>query len=105
MWNDTDIPLAIFFTFRCYGTWLHGDERGSIDRNHNVYRSPKIPGNSNWQKFNEAALIHDPVKLDAKRRRSVGTSIEQTCVRRGWHLFAMNVRTNHVHAVVSIGEK
>ena len=29
MWNDTDVPLAIFFTFRCYGTWLHGGERGS----------------------------------------------------------------------------
>lgn len=32
MWNDTEIPLAIFFAFRAYGTWLHGDERGSVDR-------------------------------------------------------------------------
>ena len=32
MWNDTDIPLAYLISFRCYGTWLHGDERGSIDR-------------------------------------------------------------------------
>jgi hypothetical protein len=32
MWNDTDIPLAYLITFRCYGTWLHGDKRGSIDR-------------------------------------------------------------------------
>jgi len=29
MWNDTDLPLGYLITFRCYGTWLHGDERGS----------------------------------------------------------------------------
>src|SRR5207253_10119374 len=30
MWNDTDTPLAHMITFRCYGTWLHGDVRGDI---------------------------------------------------------------------------
>ena len=25
-------PLAYFITFTCYGNWLHGDERGSVDR-------------------------------------------------------------------------
>jgi len=43
MWNDTDIPLAYFISFRAYGTWLHGDKRGSIDRFNNRYRSPYIP--------------------------------------------------------------
>jgi hypothetical protein len=32
MWNDTDLPLGYLITFRCYGSWLHGDKRGSIDR-------------------------------------------------------------------------
>jgi hypothetical protein len=44
MWNDTDIPLANLITFRCYGTWLHGDQRGSIDRFHNAYKSPPRSG-------------------------------------------------------------
>ena len=35
MWNDTEIPLAHLSTFRSYGTWLHGDKRGSVDRSHN----------------------------------------------------------------------
>jgi len=43
MWNDTDIPLGYLITFRCYGTWLHGDERGSTERYHNIYKSPNIP--------------------------------------------------------------
>jgi len=45
MWNDTDIPLAYLITFRCYGTWLHGDERGSVDRFHNQYQSPSAAPN------------------------------------------------------------
>jgi hypothetical protein len=36
-WNDSDTPLAYFITFRAYGTWLHGDKRGSVDRHNNRY--------------------------------------------------------------------
>src|SRR5687767_4505235 len=39
MWNDTDVPLGYLITFRCYGTWLQGDTRGSIDRFHNRCKS------------------------------------------------------------------
>ena len=27
-----DAPLAYFISFRTFGTWLHGDRRGSVDR-------------------------------------------------------------------------
>jgi hypothetical protein len=43
MWNDTDNPLAFLITFRSYGTWLHGDERGSVNRFHNQYKSALLP--------------------------------------------------------------
>jgi len=42
MWNNTDTPLAYFISFRSYGTWLHGDERGSIDRFNNCYGEPAL---------------------------------------------------------------
>ena len=105
MWNDTDIPLAVFFTFRCYGTWLHGDERGSVDRENNIYRSSRIPANSNWRKHNEELLLHSPVILNAAQQKSVERSIRDTCEKRGWTLLAINVRTNHIHVVVCIGAK
>ncbi|CAN5418330.1 transposase [soil metagenome] len=105
MWNDTDIPLAVFFTFRCYGTWLHGDERGSVDRENNIYRSPRISTNSNWRKHNEQLLLHPPVILNAAQRKSVERSIRDTCEKRGWTLLAINVRTNHIHVVICIGAK
>jgi REP element-mobilizing transposase RayT len=103
-WNDTDIPLAYLISFRCYGTWLHGDERGSTDRFHHHYKSPHLPPNVAWKTHNQRVLKCPPVKLNAARRASTENALRETCAKRGWLLRAINVRTNHVHAVVSIGE-
>ena len=105
MWNDTDIPLAVFFTFRCYGTWLHGDQRSSVDRNNNKYGSPRIQVNRDWRKHSEELLLHPPVTLNAASRKSVEKATRDLCARRNWTLLAINVRTNHIHVVVCIGPK
>jgi REP element-mobilizing transposase RayT len=83
MWNDRDTPLAYVITFRTYGTWLHGDERGSTDRHNNIYRTPHI----------------------ASMRSVVEKTIRETCSFRHWHLYAINVRTNHAHSVISAARK
>ena len=101
MWNDTDIPLAYFISLRTYGTWLHGDQRGSIDRFHNRYRSPYIPPNANWHRYNQEQLKAEPLILGAPQRRSIDFAIRDTCKIRNWALLAFNVRTNHVHLVVT----
>ena len=103
MWNDTDIPLGYLITFRCYGTWLHGDERGSIDRFHNKYKSPYLPQSDRRRDVSESQLQSAPVTLDPARRQSVEIAIREVCDHRKWHLHALNVRTNHVHMVVSLG--
>ena len=105
MWNDTDTPLAYFISFRCYGTWLHGDGRGSIDRFHNRYRSPYLPANENWQRHNEGRLRTKPLILGPRERCAVETALRETCNIRQWFLQAMNVRTNHIHTVVSADRK
>ncbi len=105
MWNDTDIPLAYLITFRSYGTWLHGDQRGSVDREHNRYGGPYAPANMNRQRHNEGLLKGEPVWLDTARRHSVQKAIRETCAHRNWQLLAFNVRTNHVHSVVFAGTK
>ena len=101
MWNDTDTPLAYFISFRSYGTWLHGDQRGSIDRFNNRFRSPYIPPNKNWKKHNEQKLRAEPLTLDAEHRAQIKAAIRETCDIRKWFLHAMNIRTNHVHTVVT----
>ena len=103
-WNDTDVPLAILVTFRCYGTWLHGDERGSVDRHNNIYGTPRIPPSRPWEKFNKSVLKRAPVILDSRQRASVEKAISSTCAVRNWTLHALNVRTNHAHSVIYAGE-
>ena len=105
MWNDTDIPIAYLITFRSYGTWLHGDERGSIDRFHNAYKSPRITPNQKWHRYNTQNLKREIVLLNAGQRTSIENAIRETCEKRNWILEAINVRTNHVHCVVKIGTK
>jgi hypothetical protein len=105
MWNDTDIPLAFLITFRSYGTWLHGDERGSVNRFRNQYNSPRLPPEKNWLYTNTQRLKKEIVVLDAAQRNCVESAARETCEIRGWHLHAVNARTNHVHLVVSIGNK
>jgi len=105
MWNDTDTPLAYFISFRTYGTWLHGDKRGSIDRFHNAYLSPYIKRNEKWRDYNQQRLKANPLILKAKQRRAIEAAIRDTCNIRNWLLQAINVRTNHVHTVVSANRK
>ncbi len=100
-WNDTDEPIAYLITFRTYGTWLPGDSRGSIDRFHNVFSSPRAPSNIVREQQSARKLKGEPVILDSQRRSSVESAIREVCGHRGWMLFALNVRTNHVHAVTS----
>jgi hypothetical protein len=99
MWNDTEIPLAYLITFRSYGTWLHGDERGSIDRFHNRYRSPYLPRSDRRREVSARELKSEPVTLTASQRQSVDAAIvkfvttvagskcgkwaDESCARRG----------------------
>ena len=94
-------PLAYFITFSCYGTWLHGSERGSVDREHNLPGTPYLVGDEQRERKEFADLKHPPVELDERQRRVVLDAIREVCRHRGWLLVALHLRTRHVHAVVS----
>jgi len=101
MLNDTDTPLAYLISFRSYGTWLHGDNRGSIDRFHNRYGDPYLPQSEMWERHNRKQRKRAPFILGARERQSVKKAIHETCTIRKWDLQALNVRTNHIHTVVT----
>jgi len=99
--DDNEFPLAYLISFRTYGTWLHGDNRGSMSRKQNKYGTPRIPPNPGLQRAEMKQLKHPPVKLDEWQRPVVEKAIREVCEHRGYWLRAINVRTNHVHTVVS----
>ena|SRR5215831_9233710 len=104
MWNDTETPLGYLITFRSYGTWLHGNRRGSIDRYHNQYQAPYLAPSDVRYRHDQCLLRSEPLVLDGAQRKSVISAVEDVCEHRHWFLHALNVRTNHVHAVISIGD-
>jgi REP element-mobilizing transposase RayT len=99
--QERSVALAFLITFRCYGTWLHGDERGSVDRRiNNRFGDPKIAPNKNWT-AKETKFAGDAFFLDTGKRCVVEVAIKEVCIVRDYALYALNVRTNHVHVVVS----
>jgi REP element-mobilizing transposase RayT len=91
--------LAYFITFTTYGTWLHGDPRGSFAR-----RVPRTRWIAPSRSVNQAAarrMKQDAFMLDAPAAAVVDTAIRHVCTHRGYALIALNVRSNHVHVVVT----
>jgi len=92
--------VAFFITFSTYGTWLHGDERGSVDRDHNEFGAPVISGDPAQEKRDFDQMKHPAMVFDISHRRAVQEAIIEVCQHRGWRLHALHVRTRHFHCVL-----
>jgi len=100
--DDNEFPLAYLITFRCYGTWLHGDERGSYRRNPRLFSGvSNIPPRRGLENAERKQLKHDPIRLTKKQRIVVEQAVRDVCTHRRYRMRAINVRTNHAHTVVS----
>lgn len=74
MARDFDVnefPLAYLISFRTYGTWLHGDNRGSTSRKQNKYGTPRITANRRLEPAERQQLKYPPIKLDSRQRPMV----------------------------------
>ena len=78
---------------------------GSVDRFHNRYGDPYLATDHGWKHHNRNQLKKIPFILSARARGSVERAIRETCSIRKWYLHAFNVRTNHVHTVVTANRK
>ncbi len=101
-WDENAFPLAYLITVRCYGTWLHGNERGSVDTHgKNVYGTSKIIPNLHLEQQMKDNLNRSPLSFNKKQRKVIEDTFRESCKFRGYELYAVNARTNHVHAVIS----
>lgn len=93
--------MNYFITFRCYGTWLHGDERGSVDREHNQLGEALLGPDRSLQRYRRSLMKSETVVLDNECRHCVDEAIRDVAQHRHWSLQALNVLRNHVHVVVT----
>jgi hypothetical protein len=100
-WDDNDYPLAFLITIRTHGTWLHGDQRSSVDRHgRSGYGSERIGLDPVFSVTMDRNMSSEPVILDGQQRAIVDAAIREVCAIRHFRLFAIHVRTNHGHVVV-----
>jgi REP element-mobilizing transposase RayT len=95
------MPVPYFISFRTYGTWLHGSREGSVDRDHNRVGGEFAPVAAARAQRERTEMWGEPFVLSAAGRVIVLLAIGGVCKHRRWTVFALHVRTNHVHVVVS----
>ncbi|SPE37657.1 conserved hypothetical protein [Candidatus Sulfopaludibacter sp. SbA6] len=93
-------PVTYLITFACYGHHLHGNQSGSVDRDHHVPGTPILEVDSARAAAERELMDQAPYHLDQTRRDAVLETIQGVCAYRGWSLVAAHVRSNHVHTVV-----
>jgi REP element-mobilizing transposase RayT len=103
-------------TSTTYGTWLPGDNRGSVtsvrdyratDRTtkvrveHDQPGEPWEPAIKGLQRSATALIAQSPVLLTAEQSQIVCDQFVETAKVREWRLLAAAVMANHFHMVVS----
>ena len=73
-------PLAYLLTWTCYGTWLHGDDRGSVDRTHCMPGEAYLPANAGRVQFEVRAMDGQAMRLGVRERSVVHSAINRTRV-------------------------
>jgi REP element-mobilizing transposase RayT len=105
-YEENEYPLAYLITIRTYGTWLHGDAWHSVDRHWiNCFGTPDMPPYQKLKVAMAEELKHPPVIFNDPQREVADQAIRDLCKRKSYTLHALNVRTNHAHAVVTAARK
>jgi hypothetical protein len=90
-------PLAYHLTWTAYGTWLPGDNRGWVDGDQPGIR----PADPDVHRRSQHRLADDPVEFDDAQRQLIEQTLQDHARIRGWTMHAQNVRSNHVHLIVT----
>jgi REP element-mobilizing transposase RayT len=98
--NKNKNPFAYFITLRTYNTWVHGDSRGSVDPNNNIYGTKKISPILALANHMRAIAKEEPFAFSAEQKNTVLNSSMSTCEYNHWNLFAAHIRSNHAHFII-----
>jgi REP element-mobilizing transposase RayT len=92
--------VRYFITFSCYGTRLHGDESGTVDRRNNTFGHPGLKPSPARAETEEEFMRYSPYEMNEEQRSRVLSAIREVCSHRTWTLLAAHIRSTHVHAIV-----
>ena len=93
-------PLCYHITFGTYGTRLHGDDRGTVERAHNAFGEPIVGRDGEWQQVEASLLKFPPRMLTVEQRIAVEKIVPEICARGGWEHVDTAAAQDHVHNLV-----
>jgi REP element-mobilizing transposase RayT len=100
-------------TWRTYGTWLPGDERGFVDPVldeqghrviHNIPGTPLDAANPHLHDYSRAIMKGPAVYLNRDQAAVLLEQFQETARYRNWQLLAVAILPNHVHLIVGVNE-
>jgi len=89
--------IAYHLTWTTYGTWLPGDARGWVKWGEVGVK----PADPERERDARERMVESAVAFTEDQRTVVEQTIRDHCQIRGWLLHAVNVRSNHIHVVVT----
>ena len=89
-------------TFGTHGSRLHGDERPTVDRQHNERGTPFLPPDPERRAAEHNRMDGPPVLLTREQCLFIQEIIPAICVRGGWTLRVTSAAPDHVHVLVDI---
>ena len=98
---DDASPLAFHITFGTYGTRLHGDERGTVDRRMNQLGDPIVGRCDAWERMERHRLKFEPRVFTARQMVLVESLVLPVCERGGWKLHTCAAGPDHVHSILT----
>ncbi|MCH8042307.1 MAG: transposase [Planctomycetes bacterium] len=97
----SELPLAYHITFGTYGTRLHGDPKGTVDRTHNRPGDPILGQNDAWMREEQSRMRFAAIFLTDQQRQFVEGVFPELCVECQWQYHVVAVAPDHVHALLT----
>ena len=91
--------MNYLLTFVSYGTRLPG-QHGIVNRKFNRQRDPFVEWSPHLFEACSESMSQSAYVIDRRRAQTILAAMLETCEFRGWHVYSVHVRTNHVHAVL-----
>ena len=89
-------------TFGTYGTRLHGDDRPTVDRDHNELGEPFLEPDPKRWRGDRNRMKAAPVYLTREQCLFIQLTLIAICARGGWTLRTCSAASDHVHLVIDI---
>jgi len=93
-------PLGYFLSWGSYGTRLHGDPRGTVDRNNTQHGDPVLgPDEERWE-YERGKMRFSPVVLTRDQRLFAECTVPKVCERGLWKYHTCAAAPDHIHVIL-----